>query len=293
MVTVRVWEQIASEIAKATGREFVICDRQLVGGGSINETYAISGSHQQYFLKLNGPNQSDMFAAEALGLQHMHRTQTIRVPVPICWGETEHRSYLVMEYLDLSSRGDSTAWNRMGRQLAAMHRTDVGDRFGWQRDNTIGSTPQRNPWTENWADFFAEHRIGSQVRLGRRRGGDFPKPEAAIAVVWEFLRDRQPKPSLVHGDLWSGNAAITRDGEPVILDPAAYYGDREVDLAMTEMFGSFPASFYEGYEAEWAIDSGYQQRKEIYNLYHVLNHFNLFGGGYGYQANRIFDRLFA
>ena len=286
-----VWEQIGREIAKATGTAFAIRDRQSIGGGSINDSYAITDGERRYFLKLNQPNQSEMFAAEALGLRQLYDTQTIRVPAPICWGEADNCSFIAMEYLELSGRGTPTAWETMGRQLAALHRSGIGDRFGWQRANTIGSTPQLNSWSDRWADFFAEHRIGYQVKLGRRRGGDFPEPEAAIGVVREFLRDREPEPSLVHGDLWSGNAAMTAAGEPVIFDPAAYYGDREVDLAMTEMFGGFPPAFYDGYNAAWSLDPGYRQRKEIYNLYHVLNHFNLFGGGYGYQASRIFDRL--
>lgn len=285
------WEQLGQAIANATGEPFTARDRRSVGGGSINDSYVIGDGNRSYFLKLNQPNQGEMFAAEALGLQQMRATQTIRVPAPICWGELGDRSYIVMEYLELSGRSNAAAWEAMGCQLADMHRNGVGDRFGWQRNNTIGSTPQLNPWSDNWADFFAEQRIGYQVRLGRRQGGDFPQPEAAIAAVREFLREREPEPSLVHGDLWSGNAAITAAGEPVILDPAAYYGDREVDLAMTEMFGGFPPAFYQGYNAAWPLDSGYSKRREIYNLYHILNHFNLFGGGYGYQASRIFDRL--
>lgn len=285
------WEEIGREIAKATGMPFAVRDRWSVGGGSINTSYTIADGERRYFLKLNQPNQSDMFAAEALGLQQLHQTQAIRVPVPVCWGEASGCSYIVLEYLDLSGRGTQAAWATMGRQLAAMHRHGTSDRFGWQRTNTIGSTPQLNSWCESWADFFAEYRIGYQVKLGRRRGGDFPKPEVAIAAVREFLRDREPEPSLVHGDLWSGNAAMTEAGEPVIFDPAAYYGDREVDLAMTEMFGGFPPAFYEGYNAAWSLDPGYRQRKEIYNLYHILNHFNLFGGGYGYQASQVLDRL--
>ncbi|MEO0947010.1 MAG: fructosamine kinase family protein [Cyanobacteria bacterium J06641_5] len=285
------WEQIGSEIANVTGMPFAIRDRRSVGGGSINASYTIADGERRYFLKLNQPNQSDMFAAEALGLQQLHQTQAIQVPVPICWGEAISCSYIVLTHLDLSGRGTQAAWETMGRQLAAMHRRGTNDRFGWQRNNTIGSTPQLNYWGESWADFFAEYRIGYQVKLGRRQGGDFPKPEVAIAAVREFLGDRDPEPSLVHGDLWSGNAAMTAAGEPVIFDPAAYYGDREVDLAMTEMFGGFPPAFYAGYNAAWCLDPGYQQRKEIYNLYHILNHFNLFGGGYGHQASRIFDRL--
>ena len=172
-----------------------------------------------------------------------------------------------------------------------MHKAGGASQFGWERNNTIGSTPQENDWTTNWAEFFAQHRIGYQLKLAQRRGGNFPERERAIAAVQENLAKRQPQPSLVHGDLWSGNAAVTTSGEPVILDPAIYWGDREVDLAMTELFGGFPAAFYRGYSQVWQLDEGYQQRKTIYNLYHVLNHFNLFGGGYGAQANRMLAQI--
>jgi len=285
-----MWTQIAAEIAQATDREFEIASRRPVGGGSIAQSYAISDGERTLFCKFSGAGDGDTFAAEALGLKAMYDTHTIRVPKPICWGTAAGNGYIVMEWLQFG-RGDTNAWETMGRQLAAMHRQGRSDRFGWERDNTIGATHQPNPWTDSWAKFFAEHRIGYQVQLASQRSSGFPEPERAAAAVREVLRDRAPESSLVHGDLWSGNAAVTDAGEPVILDPATYYGDREVDLAMTELFGGFPAAFYRGYNATWALDSGYAERKEFYNLYHVLNHFNLFGGGYGSQARRMLERL--
>lgn len=281
---------IARDISKATGEPFEIQDSHSVGGGSINQSYAISNGRRTYFLKLNQASQSEMFVAEAIGLKQMYETQTIRVPEPICWGVEGNHTYMVMECLEFG-RGSSGSWEKMGQQLAAMHRVGKSDRFGWGRNNTIGSTPQINTWTDNWADFFAEYRIGYQLRLAKRKGGNFPKVEPVIETVRERLQERQPQASLVHGDLWGGNAAITTDGEPVILDPATYYGDREVDIAMTELFGGFPAAFYRGYNQAWELDSGYRDRKDLYNLYHILNHFNLFGGGYGGQARSIIERL--
>lgn len=232
-----------------------------------------------------------MFAAEALALQQMGATQTIRVPKPICWGETESNSYIVLEWIDLGG-GSGDAWQAMGHHLAELHRRGTAEKFGWDRPNTIGSTPQMNDWQSNWAEFWAEQRLGYQLRLARRKGGDFPEPQRIIEGVRRILRDHQPQPSLVHGDLWSGNAAVTDQGEPIIFDPAAYYGDREVDIAMTELFGGFPGRFYQGYNEAWPLDSGYGDRRDLYNLYHVLNHFNLFGGGYGNQAKRIIQQLF-
>ena len=285
-----MWQTIAEAISQATQKQFAIEQRRSVSGGCINQGYAITGNSTTYFLKLNQASQVEMFAAEALGLKEMLATQTIRVPRPVCWGVANSSSYIVMEWLEFRS-GNSQAWSEMGRQLAAMHAYKGATRFGWEQNNTIGSTPQINTWTENWADFFAEHRIGYQLQLAQRRGGNFREPEQVVTAVRDYLHSRNPEPSLVHGDLWSGNVAITQDGEPVILDPATYYGDREVDIAMTELFGGFPAAFYRGYNQVWQLDEGYQERKTLYNLYHILNHFNLFGGGYGSQANRMLQQI--
>lgn len=285
-----MWQEIAKAISQATKNTFEIENTRSVGGGCINQGYKISGNGDSYFVKVNQASQVEMFVAEALGLEQMYATHTITLPKPICWGVAGNSCYLVLEWLDLGG-GNSQAWSEMGKQLAAMHQKGITDKFGWERNNTIGSTPQINNWMDNWADFFAEQRIGYQLKLAKRRGGNFPDSNQVVEAVREQLADRQPEPSIVHGDLWSGNAAVTRDGQPVILDPATYYGDREVDLAMTELFGGFPAAFYHGYNQFWQLDSGYQQRKIIYNLYHVLNHFNLFGGGYSSQANRMIDQI--
>ncbi|MBE9118851.1 fructosamine kinase family protein [Lusitaniella coriacea LEGE 07157] len=285
-----MWNQIATQIAQTTGKPFEITDRRSVSGGCINQGYSITDGEQTYFVKTNEASQIEMFEAEALGLKQMHQTQTIRVPQPICCGVRDRASFIAMEWLEFG-RGDSQSWEAMGRNLAALHKTVGSDRFGWDRNNTIGSTPQINTWTSDWSEFFAEHRIGYQLRLAKRRGGSFPDISKVVAAVRDILADWQPQPSLVHGDLWSGNAACTTDGEPVILDPATYWGDRETDIAMTELFGGFPAAFYRGYNQAWQLDGGYKERKTPYNLYHILNHFNLFGGGYGSQASRAIDSL--
>lgn len=261
-------------------------------GGSINQVYVISDRQgHTFFVKLNGPNQMEMFIAEALGLEQIAQAQAIRVPRPICWGTTDSSTYLVLEWLEFGGRNDQ-AWQRMGQQLATLHRQALSSQgFGWQRNNTIGSTPQLNPWTHDWTTFFRDHRLGYQLQLGRRNGGHFPQGPALLAAIPQLLAHHHPEPSLVHGDLWGGNAAVLASGEPVIFDPAAYYGDREVDLAMTELFGGFPRSFYQGYNATWPLTPGYEKRKILYNLYHILNHFNLFGSGYESQANRIIEQL--
>jgi fructosamine-3-kinase len=285
-----MWMQIAEHIAQVTGTAFQVKERRSVSGGCINQGYALVGGGATYFVKINQASQMEMFVAEAEGLQQMLATRTIRVPQPICWGSTDSSSYLVLDWLEFG-RETSQSWEAMGQQLAALHQAGGALQFGWHRHNTIGSTPQINTWTNQWADFFAQSRIGYQLQLAKRRGGSFPDATQVIEAVRYILADRQPQPSLVHGDLWSGNAAVMETGEPVILDPATYYGDREVDLAMTELFGGFPASFYRGYNDVFPLDAGYQQRKVLYNLYHILNHFNLFGGGYASQANRMIQQI--
>lgn len=285
-----MWTEISQAISKATGQQFAIATTNSVSGGCINQGYKVSSKDTIYFVKLNNASEVEMFAAEALGLQQMQATQTITVPEPICWGTAGNSSYIVLQWLNLAG-GNSQSWRSMGRQLAQMHRQGTSKDFGWERNNTIGSTPQINTWMDNWADFFAQQRIGYQLKLAQRRGGNFPDTKKIVEAVRNKLANRQPESSLVHGDLWSGNAAIGSDGAPIIFDPATYYGDRETDIAMTELFGGFGAAFYQGYNEAWQLDSGYQQRKQIYNLYHVLNHFNLFGGGYAGQAQRTISSI--
>ncbi|WAL60130.1 fructosamine kinase family protein [Thermocoleostomius sinensis] len=285
-----MWNQIADQISRATGKAFQVEQHRSVSGGSVNQAYALVGGAQSYFVKLNQASRVDMFAAEALGLQQIFSSHTIRVPQPICWGIAGNSAYLVLEWLELG-RGDSQAWAAMGRQLAAMHQVTSSQGFGWERNNTIGFIPQVNHWSTDWVDFFTTHRLGYQFRLAKRRGGHFPLQERLLAAVPDILAGYNPQPSLVHGDLWTGNAAVTVQGDPVILDPATYFGDREVDLAMSQLFGSFPSNFYSAYDEVWPLEPGYQQRKILYNLYHILNHFNQFGGSYEHQANQMIASL--
>jgi fructosamine-3-kinase len=284
-----MWNAIEAQIQQVTGKTFKVSDYRSVNGGSINQAYRISGGWQSYFVKLNQANQAAMFEAEALGLQNLAASGSIRIPQPICWGTAENNSYIVLEWMDLG-RGTPSSWVELGRQLAQLHRRTHSKGFGWDRENTIGSTPQLNSWTQNWADFFIEHRIGYQIQLAQRRGASFAQTDRLLKAIATRL-NHHPTPSLVHGDLWSGNAGFSTAGEPVIFDPAVYWGDREVDIAMTELFGGFPQGFYTGYRAEWPLDAGYEQRKGIYNLYHILNHFNLFGGSYRAQAEQMMAQI--
>jgi fructosamine-3-kinase len=285
-----MWEQIAERISQVTGTEFRPEHRRSVGGGSINQAYALSEGDRAYFVKLNQASQVGMFEAEALGLRQIFDSKTIRVPEPICWGTVGNSAYIVLEWLDLGY-GDHQAWEEMGHNLAAMHRVTSRKGYGWEQNNTIGSTPQINTWTTDWVKFFTEHRLGYQFRLASRRGGHFPQQGRLLEAVPDILEGHHVQPSLVHGDLWTGNAAVTKLGEPVIVDPATYFGDREVDIAMSQLFGSFPPNFYSAYNEAFPLEEGHGRRKTLYNLYHIINHFNLFGGSYEYQANQMIASL--
>jgi protein-ribulosamine 3-kinase len=198
------------------------------------------------------------------------RNAGLRAPEPLAYGIAGGEAYLLLEYLELTTGGDFAA---LGRMLAAAHRKP-GPRFGAPRDNYIGSTPQQNGWCDDWAEFWRERRLQPQLELARKKGFDLPGVDPGA-----LLQNHKPQPSLLHGDLWSGNAGFTAQG-PVVFDPAVYYGDREADLAMTELFGGFPRAFYQAYNEVFPLDPGYERRKHLYNLYHLLNHLNLFGGGY-------------
>ncbi|MDB9319293.1 fructosamine kinase family protein [Nodularia spumigena] len=285
-----MWTEIDTHISQVTGERFQTQHKRSVSGGCINQGYAVADGNLTYFVKLNQASQVAMFEAEALGLKEMLATNTILVPKPICWGTAGNSSYIVLEWLEMGG-SNSKSCQEMGRKLAQMHKATSNKGFGWQINNTIGSTPQINTWTADWAEFYTQHRLNYQFQLARRRGGSFPKQEQLLAAIPELLANHQVQPSLVHGDLWGGNAGYTVSGKPVIFDPATYFGDREVDIAMTELFGGFSAGFYQGYHEVFPLNAGYEQRKTLYNLYHILNHFNLFGGGYASQANGMIEKI--
>lgn len=260
------------------------------GGGCINQSFRLQDRHSDaiYFVKINHAALLEMFETEALGLSAIAATETIAVPKPLCHGVADGKAYLVLEWMDLDASGD---WCAMGDQLAQLHSAPAGQAFGWQRNNYIGTNEQANTLTESWAEFFVECRLRPQFERAERRGGRFINYPALLEQVPHILGNRIITPALVHGDLWSGNLAFSESGVPLIFDVACYWGDPEVDLAMTELFGRLPGDFYTGYDQRKAIDAGYQRRRTLYNLYHILNHFNLFGGGYGLQANAMVGEL--
>lgn len=286
------YQVIADHISAASGKPFVAAQTHRAGGGCINEAIVLADGESRYFVKLNRAEWVDMFSAESAGLQAIHATGAIRVPVPLCWGTDNATAYLAMEYVEFGRTQEHTL-AELGRKLAALHRCTAPE-FGWHRENTIGSTPQPNNPSNDWVQFWCEQRLGFQLELAARNGygGRLQSAgERLLAQVADFFADYQPQPSLLHGDLWGGNWSGDTGGAPVIYDPAVYYGDREADIAMTELFGGFGAAFYDAYDEAWPLDAGYSRRKYLYNLYHILNHLNLFGGGYRTQAEGMIDRL--
>lgn len=287
------WKAIIAHIGHAGGQSFDPDIPCAVGGGCINKSYSLGDNARRYFVKLNGADRLGMFEAEAAGLKEIADTGTLRVPQPLCTGTTDKQSYIVMEHIALGGHRSDGA-REAGSQLAALHRASR-DRFGWDRDNTIGSTPQPNQSERDWTKFWGRNRLGFQLDLATRNGhrGRLREQGDRLMDALPALIDHGPLPSLLHGDLWGGNMGFDGDGHPVIFDPAVYYGDREADVAMTELFGGFSRDFYAGYNEIWELDPGYRTRKVLYNLYHILNHLNLFGSGYLGQAQSMMDRLLA
>ena len=295
------WNIIADRLKKTCGESLDVNSAQPVSGGCISTAYRLKTDSRQVFIKINTAQNLAMFEAESEGLAELAKSHSICVPEPLCYGMADSKSYLVMEYLQLGASASSP--NQLGENLAALHRVTQTSqsqgnknqaRYGWYRNNTIGSTPQVNDVEDNWTTFWAKHRLGYQLALAQQNGATrevMQRGQKLCENLDRFFVDYTPAASLLHGDLWSGNVAYDQTGQPVIFDPAVYYGDRETDLAMTELFGGFPAEFYTAYNAVYPLDDGYSTRKTLYNLYHILNHYNLFGGGYLSQASGMIDKL--
>ena len=289
-----IWIALSEHIAQVTGTPFHPKNPRTLGGGCINATYVVEDGLRAFFVKTNHAEKAAMFEVEAQGLAELAETGAIRVPRPICHGIAADHAYLVLEFIPMGGGKGQTA-RRMGEQLAALHQ-NTASQYGWKIDNIIGATHQPNVWMDDWIDFWRTRRLGFQLGLAARnglRGNVQSKGERLMEVLPALFSGYHPAASLLHGDLWGGNWGADAEGNPVIFDPAVYYGDREADIAMTELFGGFSGDFYRAYNEHFPLDAGYETRKTLYNLYHILNHYNLFGGGYGGQAERMIGQLLA
>ncbi len=286
------WQSLGASLARQLQLSGGDIQAVPIHGGDINQAFRLECGLHKYFVKVNRADLLSMFVAEKAGLDAIRRSQTIRVPEVFLTGHEDNCAYIVMEYIELGGRADSGLF---ATAVAAMH-CCFQDQFGFECDNTIGSTPQHNTFNADWIDFWRQHRLGFQLELAQQNGFDAGLIDAGNRLaenLGKFFRTYHPRPSLLHGDLWSGNQGADLDGNPVIYDPACYYGDHEADLAMMELFGHPGEHFFSRYGEHFPIDSGYAERRELYNLYHVLNHANLFGGGYAAQAQRTIERLLA
>ena len=284
--------ELAAAIGRATGTPFEVRGRCAARGGDISEAFTLGDGTRTFFVKTQRTTLLDIFEAEAAGLAELAAADAVRVPQVICQGIAAGLAYLVLEYLPIKPRGDAA---QLGRQLAQQHRVSAAQ-FGWTRDNWIGATPQPNAWRDDWVDFWRTQRLGFQLQRAAENGhgGALQQDgETLLANLEDFFDGYTPVSSLLHGDLWGGNHGYLAEGTPVIFDPAVYFGDRECDLAMSELFGGFAPDFYAAYREAWPLGAGYAVRKTLYNLYHILNHASMFGGGYVAQAQRMIAQLLA
>ena len=282
------YPSLAQAVRGCFGEDIRIEREISVSGGDINDARCLFlSSGEKVFVKSNSVRRADMFAAEAAGLQAIASTGAVRTPHLLCLGTDAEQgaSFLMMEMVRSAARAPDY-WETFGRALAAMHRADArelsgGGRFGFPRDNYIGATPQRNGARDSWVEFFRDCRLGPQIRLARHYfdGAVHRRFDRLLDRLDTFL-DEPDRPSLLHGDLWSGNILPGSDAQAWLIDPAAYVGHAEADLAMTELFGRLPQRFYAAYREVNPISPDYESRRDLYNLYHLLNHLNLFGPGY-------------
>lgn len=274
--------------------DLTVKDAHTVAGGDINQAARVTlYDGEALFLKWNRAAPADFFESEAHGLRTLAAAGAIRVPAVLAVGSSP--AFLALEWIEAAHGAfdrDRFA-ERFGQAMAALHRHTAPE-HGLERDNYIGSIPQINTPSPSWVAFYRDRRIGMQMQFARERGR-LPREREELltqlqARLETLLDDDAMPPALTHGDLWGGNYMLAPGGEPALIDPAVYYGHRETDLAMTELFGGFPPRFYAAYHEAYPLDPGYEERRELYQLYHILNHMNLFGGGYGSRADSIARR---
>lgn len=279
-----------------------VVGRTAVGGGCIHRAWRLDlGDGVTVFAKVNTAACLPLLEAEAQGLLQLARyaPMGLVIPEPLAVGQSGDRAVLVLDWLELGGPvGDAASdrfWFQLGQGLAGLHRSSAScpppQGYGWPADNFLGSAPQSNSWRSDWGLFFAECRLAPQLDWADRRGHPLRGAQELLERVPRDLNSHRCQPVLVHGDLWCGNAAVLADGRGAIFDPACYWGDREVDLAMARLFGGFPSAFFKGYADQWPPEPGASGRVSLYNLYHLLNHANQFGGSYHHRAQACIDGL--
>ncbi|MEZ8026124.1 hypothetical protein A1OW_03230 [Enterovibrio norvegicus] len=284
-----MWHSLSVQLSLTLGQQFEVDEKTPIDGGDINECYAISSGNIRFFVKVNSRESLAIYEAEAESLRHLANSGAVSVPQVIYIGVIKEKAVLVLDYIPMKPLNEESAY-LLGREMAHLHQWGDQLEYGFDIDNFVGTTEQRNNWHRKWANFFADHRIGLLLKLAEERGMSFGDVESIVESIKERLTGHQPKPSLLHGDLWTGNASMSIHG-PIVYDPACYWGDREVDIATTQLFSGFPERFYEGYAEVWPLDEEFESRKDIYNLYHMLNHCLLFGGHYLEETEALITKL--
>ncbi|NMH58768.1 fructosamine kinase family protein [Alteromonas ponticola] len=289
-----MWHFISEHISEQTHIDFVVQNYHRVAGGDTHDCFIVKDDTHRYFVKTSTVLPLIAFTQEAEGLAAIRETQTLECPNVICVGEITKNEfpvrYLVLQHIKFQT-GTDAAWSAFGEKLADMHQsTTPSQHFGWGQSNYLGATLQTNAPRASWAHFFAEQRIGTILERLARKDIRIINPDQLVERVLIFLSDHKPQPALVHGDLWSGNIGFNKQG-PVIFDPAIHIGDAETDIAMTELFGRFKDNFYNAYYNKLPLKPGYEARKQIYQLYHLLNHALLFGGDYVSSSQSIIQQF--
>ena len=285
------WQEINAGISAAKKYNFEPVRCFSLSSGITGETFRLQTKSESIFLKLIDINKSSILYSEAEGLMAISNTNTLKTPRIFAKGESADFAWLALEFISLRSPNTSCAIE-MGESLAAMHQNQ-NDFHGWHSDNWIGANKQRNSFSNDWPNFFKEFRLLPQLNQALDNDLDtsvFDSGQLLLEEISKLFTNYYPAPSLLHGDLWTGNWASDLEGNPIVFDPACYYGDRETDIAMTELFAGFRQDFYDAYNSANPIDKGYVERKSLYNLYHILNHFNIFGVSYEQQASDLIQK---
>lgn len=282
-------EPLAAALAETTGLILRISGRSAVSGGCLHHAWRLETNHGPFFVKVATAANAASLDAEATNLRMLQRAAVIRVPQIILRLAHQGEELLILEWIDFSSPSPR-GWRALGEQLAQLHNT-LGDAYGWPEDNVIGQTPQPNRWVVDWGEFFWKQRIQPMLALLEKQRISFRGVSDLESKIPGILSPAQLRPSLTHGDLWSGNIGFAHNGEPVLFDPACSYAHDETDLAMTLLFGGFPSEFYQAYHTLNPPQPGAEKRLPLYQLYHILNHALLFGGGYIGQSQHLITQI--
>ncbi|MDG1891559.1 MAG: fructosamine kinase family protein [Verrucomicrobiota bacterium] len=273
-----MWNKVFEIISSELDRDFQPREPVSLSGGSTCEAFRISDGRNHFFVKRHCAKTACMFEGEYEALVELNTSGTLNVPLPLAWGITGDRAWLVTKYLEMYACSASSQFE-LGRQLARLHQIKR-PWFGWHRDNTLGSTQQPNPRCDDWIEFWRNNRLASQCQMAERKGYRFSGTKRLMDQLGLLFDGYTPSPSLLHGDLWHGNIAALKDGTPVVFDPASYYGDAEAEFGMVDLFGGFTHHFQLGYESVRPFCQGFELRRRLYRLYHEMNHLNLFGRNY-------------